>query len=177
MVYLQLFYTFFKIGLLGFGGGYGMLSLIQFEIVEHYGWLTGVQFADIVAISQATPGPIGINSATFVGYTVGGIAGAIIATVALVAPSFILMYALIFLFDRFKENSYVKAVLNVMQYVVIGLIASAAVMLINTETFGENYADLFAWSIFAIAFVTMKFFKTNPIVLLIAGGLAGGLML
>ena len=69
MIYIQLFYTFFKIGLLGFGGGYGMLSLIQFEIVEHYHWLTVSQFTDIVAISQATPGPIGINSATFVGFS------------------------------------------------------------------------------------------------------------
>lgn len=177
MIYLQLFYTFFKIGLFGFGGGYGMLSLIQFEIVERYHWLTAAQFADIVAVSQATPGPIGINSATFVGYTIGGVAGSVVATVAVMAPSFILMYALIFLFDRFRENRYVKAVLNVMQYVVIGLIASAAVMLINRETFGSSYTDIFAWSILVIAFVTMKFFKINPILLLVAGGLAGGLML
>lgn len=177
MIYLQLFYTFFKIGLFGFGGGYGMLSLIQFEIVERYHWLTAAQFADIVAVSQATPGPIGINSATFVGYTIGGVAGSVVATVAVMAPSFILMYALIFLFDRFKENRYVKAVLNVMQYVVIGLIASAAAMLINRETFGSNYTDIFAWSILVIAFVAMKFFKINPILLLVAGGLAGGLML
>ncbi len=177
MIYLQLFYTFFKIGLFGFGGGYGMLSLIQFEIVERYHWLTATQFADIVAISQATPGPIGINSATFVGYTIGGVAGSVVATVAVMAPSFMLMYALIFLFDRFKENRYVKAVLNVMQYVVIGLIASAAAMLINRETFGSSYTDIFAWSILVIAFVAMKFFKTNPILLLIAGGFAGGLML
>ena len=91
MIYLQLFYTFFKIGLFGFGGGYGMLSLIQFEVVGRYRWLSVQEFADIVAISQATPGPIGINSATFVGFSVAGVAGSLLATFAVVLPSFLLM--------------------------------------------------------------------------------------
>ena len=114
MIYIQLFYTFFKIGLLGFGGGYEMLSLIQFEIVEHYHWLTVSQFTDIVAISQATPGPIGINSATFVGFSVAGIFGAIVATIAVVTPSFILMYLLIYIFNRYRDNIYTKSILSVM---------------------------------------------------------------
>lgn len=100
MIFLQLFYTFFKIGLFGFGGGYAMLSMIQGEVVTRYGWLTAQEFTDIVAISQMTPGPIGINSATYVGYTTLveagysagiGILGSCIATFAVVLPSFILM--------------------------------------------------------------------------------------
>lgn len=177
MIYLQLFYTFFKIGLLGFGGGYGMLSLIQFEIVERHQWLSINQFTDIVAISQATPGPIGINSATFVGFSVAGIGGAIIATFAVVLPSFILMYVLIKIFNRYKDSPYVKSIMFVMQYVVIGLIASAAVMLINEETFGEDLSNIFAWATLLVAFVAMRFVKVNPILLIFVGGIVGWLFL
>ncbi len=177
MIYLQLFYTFFKIGLLGFGGGYGMLSLIQFEIVERHQWLSINQFTDIVAISQATPGPIGINSATFVGFSVAGIGGAIIATFAVVLPSFILMYVLIKIFNRYKDSPYVKSIMFVMQYVVIGLITSAAVMLINEETFGEDLSNIFAWATLLVAFVAMRFVKVNPILLIFVGGIVGWLFL
>lgn len=177
MIYLQLFYTFFKIGLLGFGGGYGMLSLIQFEIVERHQWLSINQFTDIVAISQATPGPIGINSATFVGFSVAGIGGAIIATFAVVLPSFILMYVLIKIFNRYKDSPYVKSIMFVMQYVVIGLITSAAVMLINEETFGEDFSNIFAWATLLVAFVAMRFVKVNPILLIFVGGIVGWLFL
>jgi chromate transport protein len=176
VIYIQLFYTFFKIGLLGFGGGYGMLSLIQFEIVEHYHWLTVSQFTDIVAISQATPGPIGINSATFVGFSVAGILGAIIATIAVVTPSFILMYLLIYIFNRYRDNIYTKSILSVMQYVVIGLIASAAVLLVNTETFGSKYTDIFSWSILILSFLAMWRLKANPILMLVIGAIAGWLI-
>ena len=93
MIYLQLFYTFFKIGLFGFGGGYAMLSMIQGEVVTRYGWVSSQEFTDIVAISQMTPGPIGINAATYVGFTsTGSVWGSIIATFAVVLPSFILMF-------------------------------------------------------------------------------------
>ncbi|MDO4726760.1 MAG: chromate transporter [Porphyromonadaceae bacterium] len=177
MIYLQLFYTFFKIGLLGFGGGYGMLSLIQFEIVERYQWLSVNQFTDIVAISQATPGPIGINSATFVGFSVAGIGGAITATFAVVLPSFILMYVLIKIFNRYKDNHYIKSIMSVMQYVVIGLIASAAVMLISEETFGKGFSNIFAWVILLVAFVAMRFSKISPILLILIGGVVGWLFL
>ena len=95
MIYLQLFYTFFKIGLFGFGGGYAMLSMIQGEVVTRYEWLTPQEFTDIVAISQMTPGPIGINMATYVGFTVAGIPGAVIATIGEVTPSIIVILSLI----------------------------------------------------------------------------------
>ena len=177
MIYLQLFYTFFKIGLFGFGGGYGMLSLIQFEVVGRYHWLSVQEFADIVAISQATPGPIGINSATFVGFSVAGVAGSLLATFAVVLPSFLLMFLLIKIFSRYRDNVYIKSILYVMQYVVIGLIASAAVMLINEETFGKNFADIFSWAILVFSFVAMKYFKMSPITLIVVGGVVGRLFM
>ncbi len=173
MLYLILFYTFFKIGLLGFGGGYGMLSLIQFEIVEYHKWLSVESFTDIVAISQATPGPIGINSATFVGYSTGGVFGAFIASVAVVVPSFILMYILIVIFDKYNDNIYVRTVIGLMHYVVIGLIASAGILLINEETFGVGYSNILSWSILIIASVLMRLFKINPILLIAISGFMG----
>ena len=114
MVFLQLFYTFFKIGLFGFGGGYAMLSMIQGEVVTRYGWLTAQEFTDIVAISQMTPGPIGINSATYVGYTTiadcygtsYGILGSIIATFAVVLPSFLLMLTISKFFLKYQKTSF-----------------------------------------------------------------------
>ena len=111
MLYLQLFYTFFKIGLFGFGGGYAMLSMIQGEVVTRYGWLTSQEFTDIVAISQMTPGPIGINSATYVGFTAtGSVWGSIIATLAVVLPSFILMLAISKFFLKYQKPYSVDCV-------------------------------------------------------------------
>ena len=120
MVFLQLFYTFFKIGLFGFGGGYAMLSMIQGEVVTRYGWLTAQEFTDIVAISQMTPGPIGINSATYVGYTTiadcygtsYGILGSIIATFAVVLPSFLLMLTISKFFLKYQKHPSVEAVFS-----------------------------------------------------------------
>lgn len=134
MVFLQLFYTFFKIGLFGFGGGYAMLSMIQGEVVTRYGWLTAQEFTDIVAISQMTPGPIGINSATYVGYTTiadcygtsYGILGSIIATFAVVLPSFLLMLTISKFFLKYQKHPSVEAVFSGLRPAVVGLLASAA---------------------------------------------------
>ena len=111
MIFLQLFYTFFKIGLFGFGGGYAMLSMIQGEVVTRYGWLSPQEFTDIVAISQMTPGPIGINSATYVGFTVtGSVWGSITATFAVVLPSFLLMLTISKFFLKYQKHPSVEAV-------------------------------------------------------------------
>ena len=128
MVFLQLFYTFFKIGLFGFGGGYAMLSMIQGEVVTRYGWLTAQEFTDIVAISQMTPGPIGINSATYVGYTTiadcygtnYGILGSIIATFAVVLPSFLLMLTISKFFLKYQKHPSVEAVFSGLRPAVVG---------------------------------------------------------
>ena len=139
MIYLHLFYTFFKIGLFGFGGGYAMLSMIQGEVVTRYGWLTSQEFTDIVAISQMTPGPIGINSATYVGFTAtGNVWGAIIATFAVVLPSFILMLTISRFFLKYQKHPAVEAVFSGLRPAVVGLLASAALVLMNVENFGSH---------------------------------------
>ena len=174
MIYLQLFITFFKIGLFGFGGGAAMLSLIQFEVVEHYGWITTSEFTNMVAISQITPGPIGINCATYAGYLATGNAfGSAIATFALVLPSFIIMMLLIAFMAKKKDNKYIDSVMRILRPVVIGLIAAAALLLITEETFGAGYHDWTAWLIFIAAFIVTKWFKLSPILMILSAAVVG----
>ncbi len=169
MTYLYLFLSFFKIGLFGFGGGYAILSLIQQEI-EHYGWMSSQEFVDMVAISQMTPGPIGINAATYVGYTVtGSVWGSVLTTFAIILPSLIIMLALCNIYFRVKDNVYVAASLQGLRYVVIGLIASAALLLMN----GENFIDLWSYILFGVVFLGTLFFRLNPILLIVLSGIAG----
>ena len=175
---LQLFYTFFKIGLFGFGGGYAMLSMIQGEVVTRYGWLTPQEFTDIVAISQMTPGPIGINSATYVGFTAtGSVWGSIIATFAVVLPSFILMLAISKFFLKYQKHPAVEAVFSGLRPAVVGLLASAALVLMNTENFSSPKEDMYSFIvsciIFLVAFVGTRKYKINPIVMIIVCGIAG----
>ena len=178
MLYLQLFYTFFKIGLFGFGGGYAMLSMIQGEVVTRYGWLTSQEFTDIVAISQMTPGPIGINSATYVGFTAtGSVWGSIIATLAVVLPSFILMLAISKFFLKYQKHPVVEAVFSGLRPAVVGLLASAALVLMNAENFSSPKEDMYSFIIscliFLVAFVGTRKYKINPILMIVACGLAG----
>ena len=146
MIFWELFYTFFKIGLFGFGGGYGMLSLIQGEVVARHGWLSVQEFTDIVAVSQMTPGPIGINSATFVGYTSvinsGGtiplaVLGSLVASFAVMLPSFILMLIISRWLMKYSRHKRVEELFKVLRPAVVGLIASAALLLMNSENFGS----------------------------------------
>ncbi len=178
MIYLHLFYTFFKIGLFGFGGGYAMLSMIQGEVVTRYGWLTPQEFTDIVAISQMTPGPIGINSATYVGFTAtGSVWGSVIATLAVVLPSFILMLALSHFILRYRKHPVMEAVFSGLRPAVVGLLASAALALMNTENFGSPTEDtrsfIISCVLFLIAFIGTRRYKLNPIGLIAACGVAG----
>ena len=178
MLYLQLFYTFFKIGLFGFGGGYAMLSMIQGEVVTRYGWLTSQEFTDIVAISQMTPGPIGINSATYVGFTAtGSVWGSIIATLAVVLPSFILMLAISKFFLKYQKHPVVEAVFSGLRPAVVGLLASAALVLMNAENFSSPkevmYSFIISCLIFLVAFVGTRKYKINPILMIVACGIAG----
>ena len=178
MLYLHLFYTFFKIGLFGFGGGYAMLSMIQGEVVTRYGWLTPQEFTDIVAISQMTPGPIGINSATYVGFTTtGSVWGSFIATFAVVLPSFILMLTISRFFLKYQKHPTVEAVFSGLRPAVVGLLASAALVLMNVENFGSPTEDtrsfIISCLIFLIAFVGTKKYKLNPIGIIVACGIAG----
>ncbi len=171
-VYIQLFISFFKIGLFGFGGGYAIITLIQHEI-EYYGWMSPSEFTDIIAISQMTPGPIGINSATYVGYTASGsILGSVVATFAIVLPSFIIMITLVRFFFQLHGNKYMEYALNGLRPVVIGLIAAAAVMLMN----GENFVDYKSFLIFGVAFMLSFKSLVHPITLIVLSGIAGWIL-
>lgn len=170
IVYWQLFYAYTKIGIFGFGGGYAMLSLIQHEVVDKYHWLSLAEFTDVIAISQMTPGPIGINSATYIGYTVtGNVWGAILATVAVSLPSFLMVLAISMFFAKFRENRYVSAAFTGLRPVTIGLIAVAALVLMN----GDNFIDYKSVLIFVAAFMLSWKFNVHPILMICLAGIAG----
>jgi chromate transporter len=178
MLFLQLFYTFFKIGLFGFGGGYAMLSMIQGEVVTRYRWLTPQEFTDIVAISQMTPGPIGINSATYVGYAAtGSVWGSVVATFAVVLPSFILMLTISRFFLKYRQHPAVEAVFRGLRPAVVGLLASAALVLMTADNFGSPSSDLRSFLIscvlFVAAFVASRRFRVSPILIIVLCGLLG----
>ena len=190
MIFLYLFITFFEIGLFGFGGGYGMLSLIQNETVEHWHWLTSSQFTDIVAISQMTPGPIGINSATYCGYTAVinagystpmGILGAATATFALVLPSLILMILISKMFMKFMHHHAVESVFQGLRPAVVGLLAAATLLLCTSDNFStptENWWQfMISCLLFVAAFIGVMYVKINPIRMIIYCALAGLVLL
>lgn len=168
MIYWQLICVYLKIGVFGFGGGYAMLSLIQFEIVERYHWLTLQQFTDVVAISQMTPGPIGINSATYIGYTVtGNIWGAVIATVAVCLPSFLMVLFISYFFVKFKNNKYVNAAMSGLLPMSVALIGAAALLLMNKDNFYKSIL------IFVAAFFLTWKYKVHPILMILLAGVMG----
>ncbi len=188
MIFLQLFYTFLKIGLFGFGGGYAMLSLIQGEVVTRHNWISSSEFTDIVAISQMTPGPIGINSATYIGYTAIvnagysheiGILGSILATFAVVLPSFILMLTISKFLLKYKKHPLVESVFKGLRPAVVGLLAAAALLLMTPENFSSPDTNLYQFiisvTLFVAAFVGARFYKVNPILMIVICGIVGAI--
>ena len=189
---LQLFWTFFLIGMFTFGGGYAMLSLIQAEVVVKHAWLSESVFADIVAISQMTPGPIGINCATYVGYDVltssgaghlMGVVGSLTATLAITLPSFIIVLLLVRFYNRVKGSPAFEGVMSVIRPAVVGLIGAAAVILClrvdwngmvpSLSIVKENFPDWKSWCLFGAAFIAAFRFKVNPILLIVLSGILG----
>ncbi len=190
MIFLQLFWTFFKIGLFGFGGGYGMLSLIQMETVHDHHWLTSAEFTNIVAISQMTPGPIGINSATYCGFTavhntgmgnVMSVLGSVVATTSLVLPSFVLMILISKIFMRYMKTRVVQSVFEGLRPAVVGLLAAATIMLMDKENFGSpvdtTWQFIISVLLFAATFYGTMFVKINPIKMIGYAAIAGLLLL
>lgn len=186
MIFWKLFYTFLKIGIFNFGGGYAMIALIQNEVVEKQGWMTSAEFTDIVATSQITPGPIGINVATYAGYTsvvnagydpFWGVVGAFLASFSVILLPFILMLLISSFILKHKEHSVVKSIMSVLKLTVIGLIAASAMLLVSPETFGsyaENPLQFFlSIGLFAAAFFASLKWKTSPILLIVLAGIIG----
>lgn len=191
----QLAWTFFVIGAFTIGGGYAMLSLIQNQVVVEHPWISESAFTDIVAISQMTPGPIGINSATYVGYEVLynssgshflGICGSLTATLALMLPSFVIMLLIVRFFMKFKTSRLYAGTMEWLRPTVAGLIGAAAVILIikttwtggvpSVQVVSENFPDWKSWVLLGGAFVAGYWGKVNPIYIILAGAAAGLLL-
>lgn len=204
MIYLQLFLSFLKIGLFGFGGGLAIFSLIQHE-VEKYGWMTQEEFVDILAISQVTPGPIGINCATYVGYTAtGNVWGSLLATTAIVIPSLVIMLTICKVYfvisSRFQRNIYFTRTMHMLRLSVLGMIGAAALLLIKPiNQPSVSFIEWRSWVIFVVACIItispllLKIFQSkglkihsvwrkslqiisNPILLIILSGVVGYLI-
>lgn len=186
MIFLQLFYVFSKIGIFNFGGGYAMLSLIQDELVNKHHWLTVNEFTDIVAVSQSTPGPIGINCATYAGYTAVlhagyptwvAIIGAILASLSIIWLPFILMVSISKYLLKHSKSPDINYIFSTLRPVIVGLIGSAALMLMSKENFGDPTESAFSFivsiMIFALSFVGVRLYKLSPILIIVLCGIAG----
>ena len=178
MIYLELFLTFFLIGMFTIGGGYSMLPLIQGQVVNVHGWIDETTFTDIVAISQMTPGPIGINSATYIGYEVllesgasefMSVLGSFTATFAVVLPSFIIVLLLCKVYETWKNHPIFKGVMSGLRPAVIGLIGTAAITLATPE----NFIDWKSFVICAVAFIALYFKKVGPFAIIGIGAIVG----
>ena len=190
MIFLEIFYTFFVLGLFGFGGGYGMLSLIQTETVINHHWLTSAEFTNIVAISQMTPGPIGINSATYCGYAAihnagmsntMSVLGSMTATFALVLPSLILMLLISKMFLKYMNSPIVQSIFSGLRPVVVGLLAAATLLLCNSENFSSPDISLWHFCISIVLFLSTfagtMWLKINPIRMICYAAVAGLVLL
>lgn len=168
---VKLFLSFLKIGAFSFGGGYAMLPLIEEEIIKVQGWLTETEFIDIVAISEMTPGPIAINSATFLGYKVAGVLGSVLATLAVVLPSFTVMSILYHFITKFKDTPYLEWAFTGIRPVVLGLIAAASVTVAKSA-----FIDIKSVIIGAGLFYLVSFKNFNSILAIVLAGFLGVLL-
>ena len=189
MIFIQLFIAFFEIGLFGFGGGYAMISLIQGMVVTRYHWLTVSEFTNAIAISQMTPGPIGINSATYCGYTairnagfseITGIFGSLTATIAIILPSLVLMILISKMFMKYMDSPIIQDVFSGLRPAVVGLLAAATLLLMTPENFSTPSDSWTFWisiGLFIATFVGTKLVKINPLSMIGCTAFAGLLLL
>jgi len=183
MIYLELFWSFFQIGLFSIGGGYAAMPLIQNQVVDVHPWLTMTQFADIMAIAEMTPGPIAINSATFVGIQVAGLPGAVISTLGCVFPSCVIIMTLAFIYYHFRGLNLIQGVLAGLRPAVVAMIASAGISLLIMALYGQRTipvdlvsVDFAALVIFLLGFVILRKWKPSPICIMAGSGIAGVLL-
>lgn len=182
MIYLQLFLSFLQIGLFSFGGGYAAMPLIQGQVVTLHGWLTMSEFTDLITISQMTPGPIAVNSATFVGLKIAGIPGAIVATAGCILPSCIIVTILAKLYLKYRTMDLLQGVLQSLRPAVVAMIASAGILILKNAFWGSGETISLTgteWSmvvIFGISVLLLRKTKLNPIwVMVLAGVLKVGI--
>ena len=178
MSYLDLFWSFFQIGLLSFGGGMAAIPLISQQVVTKHGWLTMAEFTDLVTIAEMTPGPIAVNSSTFVGIRVGGIPGALVATAGCILPACILVSLLAKLYLKYRNLTYIQGTLSGLRPAIVALIASAGVsiflMAVAPEGFGAiNWMGL---GLFGAAFLVLRLWRPSPIYVMLGCGVLGGFL-
>lgn len=175
MIYLQLFLSFLQVGMFSFGGGYAALPLIQGQVVTTHGWLSMSEFTDLITISQMTPGPIAVNSATFVGEKIAGIPGAICATAGCILPSCIIVTIIAKIYLKWRNMELFQGVLGSLRPAVVAMIASAGISILVTALWGNDIISFAGtkWSlavIFVICIFLIKKVKMNPVwVMLLAG--------
>ena len=172
MMYLNLFFVFFKVGLFSFGGGYAILPLMQHEVVDVNKWISFKEFMDIVAVSQITPGPISINLATHVGYRIGGTLGSTIATTSVVLPSIIIVSLIVIFLKRFSKLPVVQRIFKSLRVTIVGLILAAGIALFVRE----NFIDYKSYIIFTSVLIGGLVFKIGSITLIILSGLVGAIL-
>ncbi len=183
MIYLQLLISFFQIGLFSIGGGYAALPLIQEQVVDVHQWLTLGEYSDLITISQMTPGPIAINTATFVGNQIAGLPGSILATFGCVLPSFIIVLILAYFYFKYKNIKLVQGILSGLRPVVVALIASAALSIFTLSIWGEEGfslkaedLDFIAVGLFAVSLFALRKWRVNQIVVMLCSGIVGMLL-
>lgn len=176
MIYLQLFWSFLQVGLFSVGGGYAAMPLIQNQVVETHSWLTMNEFTDLITIAEMTPGPIAINSATFVGIRIAGLSGAIVATLGCIFPSCIIVSLFAYIYYRYRDVSALQSVLGSLRPAIVALIASAGVSILELVVFGGAFnTQIINWlgaALFCAAFVILRKMKWNPILVMSLCGAA-----
>lgn len=178
MIYLQLFLSFLQVGMFSIGGGYAAMPLIQSQVVELHSWLSMSEFTDLITIAEMTPGPIAVNSATFVGIRIAGIPGAMVATFGCILPSCFIVSLLAYIYYRYKGVSAIQSVLSSLRPAVVALIAAAGCSILQLVLFGEEEAalghvDWIGAGIFLTAFLILRKLKWNPILVMVMCGGAG----
>jgi chromate transporter len=184
MIYIQLFITFFQIGLFSFGGGYAAMPLIQSLVVEERQWLTMAEYADLTTIAEMTPGPIAVNAATFVGQKMAGLVGAIICTLGCITPSLIIVLILALLYTKYRELKSVKIVLAQLRPAVVAMIAGAGLTILLLALFGTStpseiqcgsirYIEL---SLFCVSLLLLRLKKVNPIAIIFGSAITGTML-
>ena len=177
MIYLQLFWSFIQIGMFSFGGGYAAMPLIQGQVVTDHGWLTMSEFTDLITISQMTPGPIAVNSATFVGLKIAGIPGAVVATLGCILPSCVIVSLLAYLYVKYKNMEVMKTILAYLRPAVVSMIAISGISILISSFFKESiigisYLRYHAMIVFVICLILLRKYKMNPILVMVLAGIS-----
>ena len=181
MILLKLFWSFFQIGMFSIGGGMAAMPLIQNQVVNLHHWLTLSEFTDLITIAEMTPGPIAINSATFVGIRIAGIPGAIVATIGCIFPSCVIVSLLAWIYFKFKELTVVQGILSGLRPTIVALIASAGLSIFILVVWGEDgfstnplTINLVSVLLFTVAIFILRKWKPNPIYVMLGSGIIGG---